>query len=253
MNPITTTDLRQSARDFGAVAFGALALAALMASVPATAGIVAQYHLHDAPGLAQSIGALLVFEAGAFLSKIGTLFVPQWGRRLNTLQAGLLAIVFAANLQASAAVVLPAGWLAWAGVVVFAGLMPALQWVFLGLCVARIKALHDARILAESQRAPTADELAFSEFQRVRDEYFNRAMRAALARVQEALEAPAPALALPRQADYPAPMPADEDAVLPVQTGRTPACPNCGDALASWAAVGAAARHGHCPNCKEGV
>lgn len=236
-------DIELARRDFGVVVFGLLAVAALVASVPYTYQKVLSLHAFTEIGIAQSIGSLLVFEAGAFLAKVATLFIPGWRGRLNLTQAGLLLIVCAANYQTARAGAPTASALE---IGVYVALMPLIQWLFLGLAVARAEALHDLRLSA--QRTPTPAEQAHASFEAMRDRVWATFLERSLALMDEQTRAlgalPAP------QASYPRP---EAQRTQPVLT-LPEACPACGQA-ASAMQLRTAAQHGayRCKGCGKRV
>lgn len=152
---ISHTDVQTAARDLGVIAFGLLAIAALLVSMPATYDIMSRYHTHDEIGATQAVASLIVFELGAIISKLATLLFPWWKGRLTTLQIALLLFVAGANALATTAAA-PTGETLQA--IAFAGLLPFFQAVFLALCVARVKALQLARLEAQATREPTQAE-----------------------------------------------------------------------------------------------
>lgn len=153
--PIISIDLDAARRDVGVIAFSGLALAALLVSVPQTFTVMARYHSHDEIGTVQAVASLVVFEFGAVISKLATLLFPQWHGRLTSLQVALLLFVAGANALATTAAA-PVGETIQA--LAFAGLLPAFQFLFLLLAVARVKAFHIERLQAEQQRQPTQIE-----------------------------------------------------------------------------------------------
>lgn len=155
LQPVDRDDWERAQRDIGVWAFGGLALAALLVSMPQTYAIMARYHARDQIGTIQAVASLVVFEAGAVISKLATLLFPQWRGRLTALQFALLAFVAGANAFATTAAA-PADEQIQA--LFFAGLLPFFQALFLALCVARIKALHVARLAAQEAHQPTQAE-----------------------------------------------------------------------------------------------
>jgi hypothetical protein len=146
--------------DIGVIAFGVLALAALLVSVPATYSVMSHFHAADEVGQTQALASLIVFEIGAITAKLSTLWVPQWRGRLHALQAGLLLFVMGANVYASTR--LFTGWEVM-GSVFFAALMPAFTAIFLALAAARAESRRDARVVvppSPEQRIKKALEAA---------------------------------------------------------------------------------------------
>lgn len=227
-------DLELARRDFGVVVFALVALAALLASVPYTFLKVQGLHSADTIGLVQSVGSLFVFEAGAFLAKVATLFIPQWRGRLNLTQAGLLLIVTAANYDVAgvgAATATPAE------LFIFVALMPFLQWLFLGLAVARADALHQQRVAAQAALSPA--EQAQASLAAMQDRVWGAFVDRSLALMEEQTRA---------LGAFPAPLTSARDGFL------TPSwtCHTCGTEASQQqrASYARADRAGHSWRCK---
>jgi hypothetical protein len=213
-------DLDAARRDFGAVTFFALALAALVASAPNTLMKLVGLHPATDLGLAQSWAGFLVLEVAALLVKVATLYVPEWRGRLNTTQAALLVFVTIANYQQARAD-LPTG----NGYeqAIFIASMPFLQWLFSTLAVSRAWHLHMERMRRVTP--PTAEERAQARFQSLRDDVWARFLERAVSQMADqadALEVRTPPQ-LPEQVVYPRPGLVRAQPVLVPQIE----CPQC--------------------------
>ncbi len=250
--PIDRTDIGSASRDIGVIMFGILAIAALLVSMPATYDIMSRYHRHDEIGLTQAVASLIVFELGAIISKLATLLFPWWKGRLTTLQIALLLFVAGANALATTAAA-PAGETLQA--FLFAGMLPFFQFVFLALCVARVKALHVVRLSAELVREPTQAERLQAALAEQQEKAFKAMLEQVTNQMTIATVQPA-ALPIPKMIGFAAKT-FTPDAASPVQTNarqesseaQPDRCPKCNEILTRGQFL-AAKRYGHCNNCK---
>lgn len=233
---------RRVANDPACWIYALLTIIAVVASSPSTWAIAAQFHAGTPAGLTQTSAWVVLFEIGAVASLASVLLVPRWHRQLSLMHAGQLLIVAIANYRAGATVQPEAFWL---DLVIFAGAVPGVTFVFSWLFVARA---------GDVLRRPLGGVEAL--LRQARD----RAMHVILERQLAAIDGlliPAgtyarDAAALPEQASYPAPRlvsDAGTQATLtPNKVTRTYACPSCGTSL-SQGQYGAARRHGRCKSC----
>ena len=254
--PIERIDLQLARHDIGVIAFGFVALAALVVSMPETYKVMERYHNSAiAVGFIQSVAALIVFELGAIISKLATLWFPEWKGWLNFLNILLIGFVFAANCVATYS------YREELGAIGFAAMMPIFQLLFTWMTVARIKAVHIARLKATENREPTQAE----RLQAALAEQQEKAFKAMLEQVTQqmtiatvqpaALPAPkmigfaaasAPKLqaVMPQTDDQPAERATDE-----VATRNTPkiyTCKKCGQAGFTFQELGQ-----HSRKCKS--
>ena len=173
---IERRDLHDGLRDIGVIAFGFVALAALVVSMPETYKVMARYHNSAlAIGLVQSWAALIVFELGAIISKLATLWFPEWKGWLNFLNILLIGFVFAANCVATYA------YRPDAGAIGFAAMMPIFQLLFTWMTVARLKAVQVQRLAAAETREPTQAERLAATLAEAQE----RAFKALLSHVEQ--------------------------------------------------------------------
>lgn len=252
--------------DFGAVGAALFSLFGLIASIAASAHVVASLYTASYEALLYGVALFLLAEGVAYYIEVYALFekrLPWWLWLLR----GLGPLLSAAAGGLAAYSWLPEAFRGFA--VVTTIVVPLFQWGFLRLLMDRIRAVHMRRMAAERQEAPIAPEAQLLtmyraiQLQRSMDDL--RRLEAMITYDSQL----APALAAPRTAAYPAPVAVDapasqQKATQPHTTDGTqqeatePAvsqqdamhCPACGAALESHGKLLAARRWGHCKACK---
>lgn len=150
-------------KDIGLWLFGAIAVACVVASAPATALQVARFHdSRTWPGLLAVVALVLLLEVGTIASKLARLAVPQAGILLEAFCILGLAVNAASNYAQAvlAASSSSAGIWLYLGAIAYGAFPPVLAYAMLRLFVRRAQTLRgdaqDAYQQAQYALAPIA-------------------------------------------------------------------------------------------------
>lgn len=139
------------------IAYGLMALAALVVSAPATYNLVALYHSDGSTaGIAATVALLLILEAGAVAAKLATLWAREGKGALLAFVWFALGVNTLSNLIHGGALGQANGLhvvAAWGGAFVYAAFLPALIYLMLHLICLRVERLRGIE-------RTTADEVA---------------------------------------------------------------------------------------------
>lgn len=159
--------------DLPLILFSNIATLLIIVSTPATFYVAAAFHNAGGWfGWVLTAAMVLALEAGAVGCKLSTAVVPEWRFRLNALTILLLLLTTAANYAYAADVFaqaqlsptlasVRASWGGWLAIptLLYAGIVPALLYVFLGLLVQRFLAITKAHDAPVGEQAPEYDEI----------------------------------------------------------------------------------------------
>ena len=227
------------------IAYGTMALAALVVSAPATYNLVALYHSDGtSAGIAATVALLLILEAGAVAAKLATLWAREGKAALLAFVWFALGVNTLSNLIHGGALAtrngLP-GIAAWGGALIYAAFLPGLIYLMLHLICLRVERLRGVeRTTAEEvagilQPVSHAVEVARQAQQR-------------LAQLQPLAALPEPQASYPRAEAVAAPAAAQPVLTLPS------ACPECGTGPTRMQARTAEQHQGwNCKHCGKRV
>ena len=213
--------MRKLRVDWLIVLYGALIVAALVVSAPATYRVVAAYHSDGSVvGIASTVALLFILEAGAVMAKLATLWTPRNHAALLAFTLGALGVNTLSNWIYGGLTAAANGlhWIAaWAGALLYAAMLPGLIYLLLHLIVERVGELRGvAHTVGEEvgrilMPVTHAVEVA-------------RQASQSLAQLQPLAQLPDPQASYPRAEAVATPA-----ARQPVLTPQT-ACPICGQA-----------------------